>query len=152
MTRKYLKLEFRFQFKFQVFPSHQDRKTNSFVCFLGEVTTWQFCFEIYWPLALSSSALNQKVIVGKPLSNALKNFVIFLETMTVTLTVRNGQTKGQNISKQNCRAVTFPPKRTNPTQDSILSAFRSFFGRRYSSTILFRDLLTFRMGGYWPFS
>ena len=36
-----------FDFKFWVFPSHQDRKTNSFVCFLGEVTAQQFCFEIY---------------------------------------------------------------------------------------------------------
>ena len=39
--RKYLKLEFKF--KFQVFPSHEDRKTNSFVCLLGEVTARQFC-------------------------------------------------------------------------------------------------------------
>ena len=28
----------------------QDRKTNSFVCFLGEFAAQQFCFEIYWPL------------------------------------------------------------------------------------------------------
>ena len=28
----------------------QDRKTNLFVCFLGEVLARQFCFEIYWPL------------------------------------------------------------------------------------------------------
>ena len=34
-VRKYLKLE---------------RKTNSFVRFLREVTARQFCFEIYWPL------------------------------------------------------------------------------------------------------
>ena len=40
-----------FDFKFQVFPSRQDRKIDSFVCFLGEVTAWQFCFEIYWPLS-----------------------------------------------------------------------------------------------------
>ena len=38
------------KFKFQVFPSRQDRKTNSFVCILWEVTARQFCFEIYWPL------------------------------------------------------------------------------------------------------
>ena len=49
-TRKYLKLEFQFQ----VFPSRQDRKTNLSVCFLGEVTARQFCFEIYWPLASQS--------------------------------------------------------------------------------------------------
>ena len=46
MTQKYLKLEFRFWF-----PSRQDRKTNSFVCFSGEITAWQFCFEIYFPMA-----------------------------------------------------------------------------------------------------
>ena len=39
-----------FDFKFQVFRSHQDRKTNLSIWFLGEVTAWQFCFEIYWPL------------------------------------------------------------------------------------------------------
>ena len=38
------------KFKFQVFLSCQDRKTNSFIHYLGEVTVWQFCFEIYWPL------------------------------------------------------------------------------------------------------
>ena len=47
-VRKYLKLEI--EIKFQVFPDCQDRKTNSFVCFLGEITARQFCFEIYWPL------------------------------------------------------------------------------------------------------
>ena len=31
-----------FDFKFQVFPDCQDRKTNSFVHFLGEVTARQF--------------------------------------------------------------------------------------------------------------
>ena len=42
MTRKYLKLNF--DFKFQVFPSRQDRKTNLFVCFWEKFTTRQFCF------------------------------------------------------------------------------------------------------------
>ena len=40
------------QFKFQVFPSPQDRKTNLSICFLGEVTARQFCSEIYWPLCI----------------------------------------------------------------------------------------------------
>ena len=30
--------------------SCQDRKTNSFICFLGEVRARQICFEICWPL------------------------------------------------------------------------------------------------------
>ena len=38
------------KFKFQVFPSRQDRKKNSSVRFLGEVMARQFCFEMYWPL------------------------------------------------------------------------------------------------------
>ena len=38
------------KFKFQVFLSRQNRKTNLSVHVLGEVTAWQFCFEIYWPL------------------------------------------------------------------------------------------------------
>ena len=33
-----------------LFLNCQDRETNSFVCFLGEVTTRQFYFKIYWPL------------------------------------------------------------------------------------------------------
>ena len=38
------------KFKFQVFLSCQDRKTNLSLCFSWEVTTQQFCFYIYWPL------------------------------------------------------------------------------------------------------
>ena len=33
-----------------VLPSCQDRKTNSSIYFLGEVTARQFCFKIYRPL------------------------------------------------------------------------------------------------------
>ena len=43
-------LNFDFDFKFQVFLSHQERKKKSFICFLGEVMAQQFCFENYWPL------------------------------------------------------------------------------------------------------
>ena len=53
------------------------------------------------------------------------------------------QDKGQLISKQNCRALTSPKKRTKliimsmfSSQDSELG---SFFGRSHGSTILFRD-------------
>ena len=42
--------------------------------------------------------------------------------------------KGQYISKQNCRTVV-----------RIEKQIRSFFGRVFGSTILFRDLLTFRV-------
>ena len=45
--------------------------------------------------------------------------------------------KGELILEQNCLAVTSPKKRTKHTQDSILTAFRSFFGRSYGLTILF---------------
>ena len=55
--------------------------------------------------------------------------------------------KGQLISKQNFRAVTFPKKQMKRTQDSILNVFRSFFARSYGSTILFLDLLTFTTNG-----
>ena len=40
----------KLRFKFHVFPSHQDRKTNLSICYLGEVEARQFCFEIYWTL------------------------------------------------------------------------------------------------------
>ena len=53
-TWKYLKFEIEIQV--QVFPSCQDRKTNSFLHFLGEVTARQFSLEIYWPLRISSIA------------------------------------------------------------------------------------------------
>ena len=33
------------------------------------------------------------------------------------------------------------------SKDTILSAFRSFFGRSYGSTVWFRDLLTFSNAG-----
>ena len=36
----------------------------------------------------------------------------------------------------------------NRTQDTILSEFRSFFGRSYGLTILFQDLLTFSIIEY----
>ena len=49
----------------------------------------------------------------------------------------------QLISKQICRAVTSPKKQTKRTQDSILSAFCSIFGRSYDLTTLFQVLLTF---------
>ena len=39
-------------FDFKTISSRQDRKKNASVCFLGEVTAWQFCFEINWPLAI----------------------------------------------------------------------------------------------------
>ena len=38
-----------FDFKFQLLPDCQNRKTNSFVFVFGEVLARQFCFEIYWP-------------------------------------------------------------------------------------------------------
>ena len=44
-----------FDFKFQVLPSHQDRKTNS-----GDVTARLFCFDIYWPLVLKVGPLDDK--------------------------------------------------------------------------------------------
>ena len=39
----------------------QDRKTNSFVRFLGESAAQQFCFEIYWP----DSSINVFKIVSR---------------------------------------------------------------------------------------
>ena len=66
-----------FDFKFQVFPSHPDRKTNSSVYFLGEVSARQFCFKIYWPLeihenfkflpVLNNTNINFVTVFFKPL-------------------------------------------------------------------------------------
>ena len=47
---------------FQVFRSHQDRKTNSSICCLGEVTAQQSCFEIYWPLVQLQKYFNPIVL------------------------------------------------------------------------------------------
>ena len=52
-------------------------------------------------------------------------------------------TKGQYISKADYGVVDSPKKQTKRTQDSILSAFRSFFGRIHDALICFRDLVTF---------
>ena len=42
----------------------QDRKTNSFFPFLGEVLAWQFCFHIYRPLvrALNTGELRDYIV------------------------------------------------------------------------------------------
>ena len=81
--------------------------------------------------------------------------------------------KGQEISKQNCRAIISPKKRTDIFVFAILTVrkylklgmeiqvssipgspgkknkrVRLFFGRSYCSTILFRDLLTFSRDPY----
>ena len=45
----------------QYFRRRQDRKTNSLVLFLGEVTARQICFEIYWPLLMSDR--NEKFLI-----------------------------------------------------------------------------------------
>ena len=58
---KYHLLEFVFlswrlgntrNFRFQVFPSRQDRKINLCIRFLGEVTAQQFSFAIYWRIVI----------------------------------------------------------------------------------------------------
>ena len=41
------------------------------------------------------------------------------------------------------KSQTLPKKRTKLTQDTILSVFRSFFGRIKGIIICFRDLVTF---------
>ena len=51
--------------------------------------------------------------------------------------------KGQTISKANYGLLKSPKKRTKCTQDTILSAFRSFFGRIEETINCFWDLLTF---------
>ena len=53
--------------------------------------------------------------------------------------------KGQTILKANYGLLKSPKKLTKRTQDSILSAFLSFFGRIEETIICFRDILTFTM-------
>ena len=53
-----------------------------------------------------------------------------------------GQLMSNKILPKNKRNALRIQKKKR-TQDTILSAFRLFFGRSYGSTILFRDLLTF---------
>ena len=80
--------------------------------------------------------------ITKPTEVTVEKFSFFVSVSFFLFPGIKGQAvKGQLISKQNCRAVTSPKKRMKHAQESILSAFRS---RSYSSTILFRDLLTFR--------
>ena len=92
MTQKYLKLEFRFQVS-SIF-SRQDRKTISFICLLGEVTAWQFCFEIYWPLEgplsqtkLTIQDVNKQILIVKNKLFTIKNItILLLPTLTTMLT------------------------------------------------------------------
>ena len=51
----------KLKFKFQVYLSRQDRKTNLFVHFLGEVTTRQFRFQIYWPLNIKENLISRSL-------------------------------------------------------------------------------------------
>ena len=51
--------------RFSILTTVQDRKTNSFVCFLGESAALQFCFEIFWPLEKSA---NKYIFMGLFLS------------------------------------------------------------------------------------
>ena len=56
--------------------------------------------------------------------------------------------KGQLISKANYDVFDSSKKRTKHTQDTILSVFRSFFGRVRDFMVCFPDLLTFRTERY----
>ena len=57
-----------------VFPSRQDRKINSFVRFLGEVTAGQFCFEIYWSLERVYVLLRNRVAYAVVISCFWKKY------------------------------------------------------------------------------
>ena len=67
---------------FSILNSSQDRKTNSFIHFLGESAAQQFCFEIYWPLVSSVANFDQffypspsqlpTSLMAGPLRNLLK--------------------------------------------------------------------------------
>ena len=48
-----------FDFKFQVFPDRQDRKTSSSFCFWKKFFFVNFAFEIYWPLVLTISSMTR---------------------------------------------------------------------------------------------
>ena len=75
---------------------------------------------------------------------------LFCQCVCFLLSFLSYEYKGHLISTQNCWAVTSPKKGTKCTQNTTLNAFCWYFGRSYGSTILFRDLLTFRM--YYIFS
>ena len=61
-----------FHFRFQIFLSRQDRKTNLFDQFLGEVMARQFCFEISW---LWNSELKNWICRKNELNLHWKNFI-----------------------------------------------------------------------------
>ena len=44
--------------------------TNLFIRFLGEVTAWQSCFEIYWPLA---GVAHKVIVVNREIQKQLHN-------------------------------------------------------------------------------
>ena len=55
------------KFKFQIFPSSQNRKTNAFICFSGEITARQFRFKIYWPLRRNSCSSISEIFSYAPI-------------------------------------------------------------------------------------
>jgi len=80
---------------------------------------------------------------------------VFIQKCNFVCLAMEVLTKGQLISKQNCRVVTSPKKWTKliilnifSTQDSEL---RSFFWEELLLTILFWDLLTFKWNQNWIF-
>ena len=78
-TRKYVGTwNLNFDFKFQVFPSRQDRKTNSSVHFLGEIMAWQFFFKILWPLRCWV-LINNKQFLFKLFHKSYNNNSILVE-------------------------------------------------------------------------
>ena len=62
----------------------EDRKIDSFVCFLGEVSAQQFCFEIYWPLVregLKVGTYYEFVMIGELLYYNLNHVLRKLSTL-----------------------------------------------------------------------
>ena len=60
------------KFKFQVFLGRQDRKTNLFVHFLGEVMAQQFCLEIHWPLVYAICILGLKFSICEMITQEMR--------------------------------------------------------------------------------
>jgi cytosine/uracil/thiamine/allantoin permease len=75
-------LSYVFDLQRCVVPTVQDRKTNSFIRFLGESAAQQFCFEIYWLLKFFYTCRMKKVVI----LIFRQNFVMLVIVMYYLLT------------------------------------------------------------------
>ena len=108
-------------------------KMNSFVCFLGESSAWQFAFEINWPL--EGFRDNPTYPISNPDGHDREVYFFVGKRLTFYRLL-----KGQIISKSFFSGRGFFQKMNKYTSHTSKNEFiRSFFGRILGLTICFQN-------------